>query len=1333
MLHILLLALVTNTLASASAEESARLLRTELKEVDVDSHGHAAKVRAAETPSRASLTSPSTEVKEKEPECEYGGWGEWSACQTSCGPSTAVRVRTLVAAKHEACKEGSLETRVCNYAPCPVDCAWSQWGEWSECSVSCGKGVKSKKRSELTALQFGGQPCTGGHLRQVDCEEQNCPIDCTWSQWESWAGCPVSCGGSKEVRARSGVEGASGKPCNSSLATQKRDCGLNSCPIDCQLSAWESWTSCSLTCGVGTRSRSRKEIVVAAWGGLACEELLESKQCQEATCESECSWSQWTEWSVCSLSCGGQGEQKRSRSLNQGNTKKNCGPASASRVCGESPCPIDCLASTWTEWSACSHTCGNGIVERTRTVQAASFGGLACPGKSSFQTKSCKLSECPVDCEFSDWLDWGTCSTSCGTGKSSRTRTEQRPAERGGTECANHSLQWRDCNLLDCPVHCTMSAWSDWQTCSQSCGHGNQKRVRSIEEEPSYGGKACTDKLDGTQDCFLVQCPVDCQWSEWGEWSDCSATCGEGFSNRSRQQTPAVAAGAECVGNYTSSRECTDLPACPPECAWGEWTDWTRCSATCGNGVIKRSRKQIPQQRKGGSVCTAEGVAEQPCLIASCPAGPTDCKLEDWSSWSACSATCGNGTESRSRGVAQDMLNGGKDCVGERYESFPCVEKVCAVDCSWGLWSSWSQCTKSCGGGYTFRNRQELIPATAGGKFCEGSGREESVCEATLCPVDCTFGPWSHWSNCSTSCGGGQRKQTRSITQSAQNGGAECDGELEKADSCSEQACPVDCSWSAWTTWSMCSQSCGGGSSKRERSKARLELAGGLPCIGESYEVTTCKTQGCPRDCTWGPWSSWSSCSKSCGGGILRRYRDVAVTEKNGGSLCLGSNEQEADCNGNPCAVDCEWDVWSDWTTCPVTCDGSTRSQARTRKQWPENGGVACVGNSTREEPCNTDPCPFDCLLMDWTEWTDCTTSCGDGQKHRTRVQKLERNGGKPCEEPLSEMVTCENDPQTFGCPKTTITTTTPLNEVESVDVLGNHRDDDDEAQREKQLFGKSREEDVKQHLPFSGHIEDEQKASHTGTGIYAKYYHGHKDPELEALAAGKAAGEAAAKEAAREGKSAAEITEIARAAAQAAAKAVMGDSAAKAKPCTKDQLAATIIGTMESGNMTDVIQRLMRLKGLTGKTRPRSPEDRSGRKVAVVSGNLKLNVSQPEAFISSAEAKAAALKTMAGIAGVSENYVTVEISRVSFAAGNIKGANIDVHYEISVYENDNAGDSNSVAQHIMPSSADRVSEDLMVQLSNAGVQNKVKALSLSLKIVPVLDGYAPKAEEKKT
>ena len=56
-----------------------------------------------------------------------------------------------------------------------------------------------------------------------------------------------------------------------------------------------------------------------------------------------------------------------------------------------------------------------------------------------------------------------------------------------------------------------------------------------------------------------------------------------------------------------------------------------------------------------------------------------------------------------------------------------------------------------------------------------------------------------------------------------------------------------------------------------------------------------------PEDCVWGPWSTWSICSNSCGSGTNTRSRSKIKTEKNG-RYCLGSGQDSKRCNTQPCA-----------------------------------------------------------------------------------------------------------------------------------------------------------------------------------------------------------------------------------------------------------------------------------------------------------------------------------------------------------------------------------------------------------------------------------------------
>ena len=57
-------------------------------------------------------------------------------------------------------------------------------------------------------------------------------------------------------------------------------------------------------------------------------------------------------------------------------------------------------------------------------------------------------------------------------------------------------------------------------------------------------------------------------------------------------------------------------PVCP--CVWGEWSDWTECSTTCGTGTIMRQREVDTPATNGGGECQGQEILEENCLLKMC-------------------------------------------------------------------------------------------------------------------------------------------------------------------------------------------------------------------------------------------------------------------------------------------------------------------------------------------------------------------------------------------------------------------------------------------------------------------------------------------------------------------------------------------------------------------------------------------------------------------------------------------------------------------------------------------------------------------------------------------
>ena len=56
------------------------------------------------------------------------------------------------------------------------------------------------------------------------------------------------------------------------------------------------------------------------------------------------------------------------------------------------------------------------------------------------------------------------------------------------------------------------------------------------------------------------------------------------------------------------------------------------------------------------------------------------------------------------------------------------------MDCEWGEFGDWSECTKTCGAGTQTRTRAKIQEAEHGGTECEGSSSEQRACEVHVCP-----------------------------------------------------------------------------------------------------------------------------------------------------------------------------------------------------------------------------------------------------------------------------------------------------------------------------------------------------------------------------------------------------------------------------------------------------------------------------------------------------------------------------------------------------------------------------------------------------------------------
>ncbi|XP_038056242.1 SCO-spondin-like [Patiria miniata] len=922
-------------------------------------------------------------------ELVYGGWtpwSSWSECTISCGEGAyTTRSRTCLD-DGTACYGDSFDGDVCNMDPCPVDGIWLEWSGWTNCTLPCGSGTRYRRR-ECQEPMHGGTPCQGPYDETEACNVDPCPVDGNWTMWSDWHACPVSCGGSTQTRNRTCIGPFyGGQPCVG-VTSEERGCNPDPCPIHGAWSEWTSWSECSVTCnyGVITRRRSCDNPAPQYAGDYCWGRGLETRDCYPLTCPRNGGWSPWSAWTDCSQSCG-WGFRQRQR------TCDNPAPAfggyycvgseTGGESCIEAPCPVDASWGPWGAWSNCSKPCGSGG-NHTRTrlcnFPPALHGGRDCVGLN-WSMGDCYVDRCEDDGGWSEWSAWSSCSKECETGLEMRNHTcsNPPPTPPHGEYCRGPSNETRICNTHICPVHGGWAPWSTWTLCPITCGGDIETRYRICTNPPPlFNGDDCAGSPNEERACSTNGCPVDGAWTTWSTWAVCSTSCGGGNTSRIRTCTnPAtIWGGTPCPVTDPSQEwnDCNMFP-CPIHGGWSAWSDWPECPVTCGGFELLRDRE-----------CT----------------NPVP-------------------------------HHGGDACPGDAQETYLCSDNPCPVNGSWTQWSSWSECSVSCEGGMQSRQRTCADPAPAhGGAYCHGNWTEEDIgeqmemevkgCNFQMCPIDGGFTEWTEWPICPVSCGGATIYRRRNCTNPVpKHGGLDCSGSNESHQICNgDVQCPIHGNWGRWLDWAPCSKLCENGTTSRIRlCNDPSPLYGGDRCEGSMQEVTICNTHRCSVHGGYSLWTSWSQCTKSCGGGQTERTRDCTnPTPAFGGNPCVGPNIEKRLCAAFYCPVDGGFSSWGEWTPCPVTCGGAiiNRTRACTNPS-PRHGGQPCQGPIESSTLCAGTPCPVDGAWTPWSQWSQCSATCGDGQemKRRNCSEPSPAYGGSECLGEGYRAVMCYNDNQ---CP----------------------------------------------------------------------------------------------------------------------------------------------------------------------------------------------------------------------------------------------------------------------------------------------------------------------------
>ncbi|XP_020298368.1 ADAMTS-like protein 1 isoform X2 [Pseudomyrmex gracilis] len=417
--------------------------------------------------------------------------GEWSACSASCGGGS--KTRFVFCAEENGNETTKLPDHKCNIAHKPraqetcntVSCPMWETDKWSECSVTCGTGIRTRTIECRDGVGAISRDCDPAERPRT---EQECKTNIA---------CPIY----GDSMTQPLVQPYPLSPMSEKLMDQ---------PISSESTFYaEEWSPCSVTCGEGVRHRE-----------VICQIYLDISKTKAKLPDNHCSGPKPVETEKCTVPCV-EGNNKLPFKIEEiGETYINgniYGRSSAGSYTGTDydtgikviPGSDSQTTYSWKEdgFTSCSATCLGGVQDLIINCVRDDTGKPVMPLLCTPETKPearvrvCNDHPCPPRWNYSEF---STCMSPCGIGIQTRDVTCIHEVTQGGGKAVAvpNSMcpqpppaDRRYCNVWDCPVK-----WStgEWGKCSKTCGGGVKRREVVCEQIMAQGRKQSREERECT-------------------------------------------------------------------------------------------------------------------------------------------------------------------------------------------------------------------------------------------------------------------------------------------------------------------------------------------------------------------------------------------------------------------------------------------------------------------------------------------------------------------------------------------------------------------------------------------------------------------------------------------------------------------------------------------------------------------------------------------------------------------------------------------------------------------------------------------------------------------